>query len=1063
MVTTINFSQSDYYSNMPIFGTSGNYDKKLRFANKSVTLPLDNTNYGYAVYSFTYSGPMDYVSICFLDTDGGSVSVSTELNSLYRLSKNEAMWEFILKNDSYNGETTFNVVVNGDETVKTERLTILIAMGKRGTPPVSSSMSITCDCALPLYKYETGVHAYSPYDAIESTSKLKTKLYSFSQIESWTTDTPVYSSPFLQNPSPPYYYGYGDNVYKVGGVYDRSYGTQSEITTKKKLFGKTKISTEIFGPKSWYNSSNETSDACTMPFFEGVGRIRSISSTSSLVQPEQYRYYLGYNSSVKRQSNDSVFTQYSYATQSHNPIVGATHALSKLLTGLVSGYRRDLVINEFAAAASLFGLAMAIPLGQGAAFSTVGASVAAFFDYLIGSLLKTQISLFTSASKFLVIALSNPWIVGALVIIALILIFSTKTKRYREPCKLFLHHFTDKPYIEVSEEEDDTVLYRNPQLTVVNNGYYCDGVYYYEQSGGKITSKELSYTNAITNNNPVQFTFQYSIQADSPTLVEEYNKLTILSYTSGKPLPFCNGTVYYNNQSLTQSITPNCCDLETATTTIITVENGSEFSCISQQDANDKAQSVFDAAVDYALNYANYCSPFDDDSLGVLNTNFTHELKIEQIPTQTTIYYNSTLGNAAVGIDLYYDNSGCQKVLDGYYGVTGTTPYCVFYHTTNGTIDGVYTMQNSNSTTTTTGQPIITTNLSFSSNWFFSGSNAETLTYMTNYYENTTSFNPNSLYSEAQMKKGFIDNLTTLDDFQLYTGFTTTSYSEAQSGWYRPLVDWISNDPFYYYRDEIITLNIDEYCSGVETRGFFILGTLGGIPTTTTNPVTMEIEVSTKDIGVSGFYTATTSSYDSTTFVNYGEQIGSGETVTGITITSITSPNPLNKTTYVIGQTSLCRVTGLDWQLSANTSGFTGCTSAGWIVTNNNLSLRFNVAPSANCPGGTCGIRQIGTAIATITVGGENTNLDLDFEGMGEAESANFDKIFFYLDNVLLADGHAPGGGLGCVDGPIVATYAINPPYLLSANNVYTLRVEFDTVDNLFHVDSYYQVNLSFN
>lgn len=907
MVTTIDFAQSDYYSNMPIFGTPGNYDKTLKFANKTATLPLGSTDYGYAVYSFSFVGGLDYVSICFLDTDGGDVSVSSGQTSLYRISNNISKWEFILKNDTYNGVTTYYVVVNGDTTHKTERLSVLIAMGKRGTPPVTSSVSITCDCALPLYKYETGLHVYSPYDAISDNAKLTTTLSSFNPISAWTVNTVVYSGLFLQNPAAPYYYGYGTKVYKVGGRFDRSYGTQSQVTVKKKLFGRPKVSSEIFGPQLWYNSTNETSDACTMPFLEKVGVITGVDTSSSLVQPQEYRYYLGYNTSIIRQSNDSVFTKYSLATNTSNPIVGATHALSKILTGVVSGYNRSWVLNEWAAGATIYGLAMLIPLGSGAAYSTVGTTVAAFFEGLIGGLLPTGINL-APIGNFIITALSNPFVLGALLLLLiLLLIFSTKTKRYRENCKQFLHHFTDKPYIEVSTVEHDTVLYRNPLLTVVNNGYYCDGVYYYQQSGGKVISKELSYTNAIVNDKPVQFAFQYSLQADSPVLVDSYNKLVVLPYTSGKPLPFCNGTVYYNNQILTQTITPNCCDLQTGTSTVITIEIGSEFSCVSQQIANDKAQSIFDSAVDYALNYANYCSPFDDEQLGELNTNFTHELKIETVPTQTTIYYNSTLGVVQVGTNLYYDNSGCQKVLNGYYGVTGTTPYCTFYHTTNGTVDGVYVMTNSNSTTTVTGQPIITTNVNYSSNWFYSGSNSMSLSYTTNAYENNSSFNPNSLYTDIYMKKGMIDNLTTLNDFQIYTNFVGTTYGEAPSGWYRPLVDWISNDPFYYYHTQTMTLDIDESCD-VNSRGFFITGVLNGLPTTTTDPVTLSINVSTKNIGLSGQYTATTSSFNSSTFVNYGSQIEDIEVVTAITINSIITPNPLHKTTYSAGTTTLCPV-----------------------------------------------------------------------------------------------------------------------------------------------------------
>jgi hypothetical protein len=58
------------------------------------------------------------------------------------------------------------------------------------------------------------------------------------------------------------------------------------------------------------------------------------------------------------------------------------------------------------------------------------------------------------------------------------------------------------------------------------------------QSGGTITSKILSSTVAfITEDEPHQFL--YSLQADNPTLVEDWQKLILLPYTSGKPIPYC--------------------------------------------------------------------------------------------------------------------------------------------------------------------------------------------------------------------------------------------------------------------------------------------------------------------------------------------------------------------------------------------------------------------------------------------------------------------------------------------------------------------------------------------
>lgn len=81
---------------------------------------------------------------------------------------------------------------------------------------------------------------------------------------------------------------------------------------------------------------------------------------------------------------------------------------------------------------------------------------------------------------------------------------------------------------------------------------------------------------------------------------------------------------------------------------------------------------------------------------------------------------------------------------------------------------------------------------------------------------------------------------------------------------------------------------------------------------------------------------------------------------------------------------------------------------------------------------------------------------------IGERQDSGFDKITFKLDGTQIADAHAPGGGLGCLMGPVIKTYQVASPYLLLANTTHTLRIDFSTIDALYHVDSYYQVNLSF-
>jgi hypothetical protein len=908
----INFTQNEYVSARPSNGEEGAYGKSIRFANKTVTLDLGDTDYGMGVFQVTYTGTLDYVSVGFFDPNGGFVSVSQAEDDLYKPVKASLVLnEYILKNGDFVNQTNvFYVIVNIEDKIKSNLLNVCVSMGKKGTPPTTSSATISYNCPIPLYEYETGLHVYSPYDAIAGQSKLTTNLYSRTPIESWVENTPIYASKGFNNPALPYYYGYGNYVYKVGGVFDRSYGTQMETTVTKKLFRKAKITEEIFGPQLWFNQTNQTSDACTIPFVEGVGLLRSVFDKTTLTQPEQYRYYMGYDLTKKLNSNDSVFRLYEVSDNDTYAVAGSTHALNKVLFGVVKGYNRGWNINDYRTASTILGLSMLAPLGAALASTNVATQVAAWFESLYGGFKawgfsKTVVGSFLKAAFWNVYALAI-----VLVILLLIIIFAKKTKRYRENCAQFLHHFTDTPYIEVSNESHDTILYRTPSpLTTVNDGYYCDGVYYYRQNGGKIISKDLSYTFSIKHVLGLFIPQKLvSMKADDPTLVTSYNKLIVLSYTSGKPLPYCGGgTVYYNNGNLTHNVTPNCCDLEDATETVITVENGTEFSCISQQDANNKALAVFNAAVDYAENYANYCKIIDDDLIGELTISFTHELKIETIPTQANVFYdNRDNGGATIGKSLYFDASGCQKVLDGYYGVTGSTPYCTFYHTTNGVIDNIYYMTSSNSTTTTTGQPIVTTNLDYSSNWFMTNSNRSSLEYLTNSYDNNKSFDPNSLYTDGNLRKGFINNLETLDDFQIYDNFNTTSHSEADTGWYRPLIDWIGNDSFYYYNEQTITLNVEERCDSNFNRGFFINSVLDGIPTTTTNPINMVVNVYSQNIGLSGTYNVKTSNISPSTFVNYGSQIGVNEIVTGITISNITTPNPLNKTTYVIGTSTVC-------------------------------------------------------------------------------------------------------------------------------------------------------------
>ena len=157
-------------------------------------------------------------------------------------------------------------------------------------------------------------------------------------------------------------------------------------------------------------------------------------------------------------------------------------------------------------------------------------------------------------------------------------------------------------------------------------------------------------------------------------------------------------------------------------------------------------------------------------------------------------------------------------------------------------------------------------------------------------------------------------------------------------------------------------------------------------------------------------------------------------------------------------QTAALPVTGLTW----TTTKVNPCSSAPWVISAGNQTIRYNVVDSTIC-GGTCDSTQSGTATATITVGNSATNLNLNFEGLGELQDADFEKITFKLNGTLVARAQAQGGNQGCAMGPVVKTFITNPPYALSANSTNTLFIEFTTNDPWYHVGAYYEVELSFS
>jgi hypothetical protein len=167
------------------------------------------------------------------------------------------------------------------------------------------------------------------------------------------------------------------------------------------------------------------------------------------------------------------------------------------------------------------------------------------------------------------------------------------------------------------------------------------------------------------------------------------------------------------------------------------------------------------------------------------------------------------------------------------------------------------------------------------------------------------------------------------------------------------------------------------------------------------------------------------------------------------------SPTP-TPTPTLTATNPVLPVSGLNWSTTVNNP----CSSTPWVISNSNQTIRYNIVDSLNC-GGTCGSTQAGTATANITVGASDVWLGVDFEGVGELEESNYELLSLSLDSVQVADAHAAGGGLGCAVGPVVKTYSVSPPYYLPAYSNHTLFLNFTTNDPYYHLNSYYEINLS--
>jgi len=931
--TNIVFLPSNFTSSGPIGGAEaaaslglGNVSS-VKWANKTRQINLGNNNYGYVTLDISYT-----VTGGSIDTVGVNISTSDYLisysNTLSGFFKPSLPGQYIKLTA---GVTTRLYVIVNSEDVTSSFVPITLTMGRKGTLPTNVTVNLQYNCTDvgPLYKYLMGVHAYSAYDAINSP-QLYTYLYSYTPIGSWTSNTELYSVGRLSHPAYPYYYGYSGNVYKVGGDLERSFGIKKYYEAIKwNAFSKPKVYNRVEGPKSWRSSDVDgfTTENFVFPEMPGSGRLSQILPSASLTQPSSYRYYLGAASTAQGAAN--FFTQFDFTNRQVHTITGFQHAIQKLASGFIAGadprfkssqnFGPEMIALAFDLAVLIFGLWWDAKIAGGIAPPTIGPIVNSLISFLrvfIGG--KVGGTGIFAGFQLNIFGLGL-WQISAIIAVVSIIIklFTPTSITIQEPSITFKYRYANTPYLN-----NGTRLHTNTGLTTYKSEYYCDGIYFYDQTTGTIANKELSYsTNALLYQDPLQKGIAYSTRVDTPdsgSVIFDFSKLIALPYCSGKP-----DTISGTNKNIAQTATFTPLnkggDLLTYPLTVtVEIPEGTITTTGSQALANAEAKTLLNSLTSSYAASGSYGQVIS--GLGGFGSYFTHEIKVETYPNTGSVFFNNTDGaGLTVGKSLYYDNAGFLKVFNGYYAadsgsVAPYSHYRTFFKTSNGAVTDILSMTSSGATTVTSlvnsaTYPVQTTNQGYTSDWYWYNISYNDLS--TEVYNiTTTNTNPNSLYTTSSLKSGFITPNTS--SFYTYDSISSTSsYSEAIAGWYYAFDSYEESYTFTYNTATTLSINLTEVCftdySVGEPYGVNISGATGSASSSFYYPVNMTLEAYNGGTLLASF--PATASAEGVTYISFPAPITKDSNVTNVTVASISSPNPNNKILYVGGSFTNCNPT----------------------------------------------------------------------------------------------------------------------------------------------------------
>ena len=129
-----------------------------------------------------------------------------------------------------------------------------------------------------------------------------------------------------------------------------------------------------------------------------------------------------------------------------------------------------------------------------------------------------------------------------------------------------------------------------------------------------------------------------------------------------------------------------------------------------------------------------------------------------------------------------------------------------------------------------------------------------------------------------------------------------------------------------------------------------------------------------------------------------------------------------------------------------------------WSVQDGGYGLRAQFVDSANC-GGPNDYTQFGTAKVDIVSTAKEMIL-IEWEGIGEAQAANYELMTLKIDGTTIGSGRAPGGNKGCKMGPIISNSSFPNGFELDVGP-HEIDIVVNTNDPLYHIGAFYKFTIT--